>query len=145
MNFVSSTLFTFRIGNGKISYNLGKTLCCCKIHSLLIKMSNKYLLYGWRVSYYTAKVRCYLKYKNIPFEEKLMNLYDLNFQVNKKVNAKVMPVLLSPDGEWIQDSNYIINCLENLHPSPSVYPGIYHCIDSSNVNFMCSYTSQTYC
>lgn len=108
-------------------------------------MSNKYLLYGWRVSYYTAKVRCYLKYKNIPFEEKLMNLYDLNFQVNKKVNAKVMPVLLSPDGEWIQDSNYIINCLENLHPSPSVYPGIYHCIDSSNVNFVCSYTSQTYC
>ena len=34
-------------------------------------MTAKYRLYGTPTSYYTAKVRAYLNYKTIPFEEVL--------------------------------------------------------------------------
>ena len=82
-------------------------------------MSKVAKLYGWKLSYFTGKMYCYLKYKNIPFKEKLMNVYDLQYSAYKKTGAKVMPILVTPEGEWIQDSREIINQMEIKFPPSS--------------------------
>lgn len=81
-----------------------------------------YKLYGWRVSYFTSKLKCYLKYKNILFEEKPMNAFDLYYTAQKKVGARVMPILLTPNNEWLGDTKDIIDELERRFPESKVYP-----------------------
>lgn len=84
-------------------------------------MDKPVVLYGYRCSYYTRKVFCYLKHKNINFIEKRPNAFDMyNFQ--KKVGAAVMPVLQTPDGKYIQDSREIIDTLEAKHPNNPIIP-----------------------
>ncbi len=80
------------------------------------------MLYGWKLSYYTAKVRSYLIYKQIPYFEKDVNMFDLNYTIKKKTGAKVMPVVVTEKNEWLQDSRDIINKLETKYPFPSVIP-----------------------
>jgi glutathione S-transferase len=79
-------------------------------------------LYGWRVSYFTAKLSCYLNYKQIPYEEKYMNAFDLYHTAKKKVGTPVMPILVTPKGEWLQDTKDIIDEMEKRYPEHSVYP-----------------------
>jgi len=43
-------------------------------------MSKPFILYGWHLSYFSGKARCYLKYKGIPFVEGPLNLYTLMVQ-----------------------------------------------------------------
>lgn len=87
-------------------------------------MANKapFILYGWRVSYFTGKLLSYLKYKEIPFIEKANNAFDLFYTVKKQTGATVMPVLKSPDGTMMQDTRYIMNELEKTFPNPSIFP-----------------------
>lgn len=78
-------------------------------------------MYGYRISYYTRKVFCYLKYRNINFIEKKPNAWDMyNFQ--KKVGAAVMPVLKTADGKLIQDSREIIDTLDAKFESNPIVP-----------------------
>lgn len=79
-------------------------------------------LYGWRLSYYTAKVLCYLRYKNIPFVEKPMTFIDIQYRAQKHTGAKVMPIVVTPNGEWIQDTRIIIEHMERLYPEAPVFP-----------------------
>jgi glutathione S-transferase len=81
-----------------------------------------YRLYGWRVSYFTAKLRCYLNYKKIPYEEKPMNVIDLYHTAKNKVGVSVMPILVTPQNEWLQDTKDIINEMERRFPERPVYP-----------------------
>jgi glutathione S-transferase len=76
---------------------------------------------GLSISPYSLKVRAYLRYKAIPFEwidrnrrnEKL-------FQRHARV--QLIPLVLFPDGEAMQDSTPIIERLEEEHPEPSIHP-----------------------
>jgi len=85
-------------------------------------MSKKYTLYGWHLSYYTGKVYCYLRYKQIPFEYKQVSMYTLVRQIKKKTGAAVMPAMTTPAGEWLQDSSVIIDHLEQHYPRSSIHP-----------------------
>lgn len=82
----------------------------------------KYRLYGWHLSYFTGKVLCYLRYKQVPFELRAVNLYTLTQRIKRETGAVVMPVLLTPQGEWIQDSSVIIDCIEARYPHPDIIP-----------------------
>ena len=90
----------------------------------LVLMTNKgqFVLYGWKLSYFTGKLSSYLKYKEIPFVEKANNVFDLFYTVKKQTGAVVMPVLKSPDGIMMQDTRDIMNTLEKSFPHPSVFP-----------------------
>ncbi|MBW2242867.1 MAG: glutathione S-transferase N-terminal domain-containing protein, partial [Deltaproteobacteria bacterium] len=76
---------------------------------------------GLLMSPYSLKVRAYLRYKAIPFvwidrnrrNEKL-------FQRHARV--QLIPLVLFPDGEAMQDSTPIIERLEEEHPEPSIHP-----------------------
>lgn len=79
-------------------------------------------LYGWPLSYFTAKVRSSLHYKQIPFVERPLNLWQLLVTVPRRTGATVMPVLVTPEGRWLQDSSVIIDHLEAQPGSRSLLP-----------------------
>ena len=74
-------------------------------------MSNPYILYAWPMSLYSGKARAYLRYKNIPHVEKAVRLWTLK-TIRQKTGATVMPVVVTPEGEWLQDTSYIMDRLE---------------------------------
>jgi glutathione S-transferase len=85
-------------------------------------MSKKYTLYGWHLSYFTGKVYCYLRYKQIPFVYEQVSMYTLLRKIKRKTGAAVMPVVVSPEGDWLQDSSVIIDHLEQRFPNPTIHP-----------------------
>lgn len=86
-------------------------------------MTKPYLLYGWQLSYFSGKARAYLRYKQIPFREKEVDGYTLMRRIPRKTGSSpVMPVVVTPEGEWLQDTTHIIETLEGRFPAPSVYP-----------------------
>ena len=86
-------------------------------------MARPYVLYGWQLSYFTGKVRCYLRHKDIPFDDRPVDLYTLMVRVRQRTGAVVMPVLVTPEGQWLQDSSVIIDHLEPLFPQAPIHPG----------------------
>ena len=85
-------------------------------------MHNTYTLHGWHLSYYTGKVLCYLRYKGIPFDGPRASAWTLLQQIKKRFGSAVMPVLVTPEGQWIQDSGDIIAQLEQRFPARSITP-----------------------
>ena len=79
-------------------------------------------LYGWHVSYFAGKVRCYLKYKGIPHVEQPIHLWQLLVTLKRKTGASVMPVVHTADGLWLQDSSDILDHFEARVPTPSIVP-----------------------
>ena len=67
-------------------------------------MTDIYTLYGSYASYYTAKVRSYLRKKGIPFVERLPSDPMFRNKVRPASGSHRIPQLLTPDGVVIQDS-----------------------------------------
>lgn len=86
-------------------------------------MHDRYTLYGWQVSYFAGKVRCYLEHKRIPYDERPINLWQLLVTLKRRTGASVMPVVVTPEGRWLQDSSDIIDHLEARFPERPVVPG----------------------
>jgi len=74
------------------------------------------------LSYYTGKVRCYLRYKEVPFEEVLGSADVYEKVIVPKTGVRFVPVLITPSGEAVQDSTDIIDYVERKHPKFGVYP-----------------------
>ena len=85
-------------------------------------MKNTYRLYGWHLSYFSGKARAYLRYKGIPFDDVAVNAWTLLKRFPKKTGATAMPVVVTPEGEWLQDTTAIIEQLERRHPELPVMP-----------------------
>jgi glutathione S-transferase len=79
-------------------------------------------LFGAEVSYYTGKVRAYLRYKGIPFIELAATRDVYRNVIVPRTGVRFIPVLISDDDVAVQDSAEIIDFLEKRHPKPSVYP-----------------------
>ena len=86
-------------------------------------MKNKgYALYGASLSYYTGKVRGYLRRKRIPFDDVLASAEEFRNVIIPRVGAAILPVLVTPEDETVQDSTEILDFLEQRFPDPSIYP-----------------------
>ena len=85
-------------------------------------MAPDYILYGSDHSYFTGKVRPYLRYKGLNYEERLATREVYKQIILPRVGAPIIPVLETADGEIVQDTTDIIDLLESRHPQPSVYP-----------------------
>lgn len=83
---------------------------------------NAYHLYGSEISYFTGKVRAYLRWKNIPFKEIASDAAAFREVIVPRVGFPVIPVLITPDDNCLQDSTEIIDALDACSPCPSVYP-----------------------
>lgn len=82
----------------------------------------RYQHYGWPVSYYSGKTRAYLHYKGIPFDDIAPSFRLMQGELKRRVGYTVMPVVVTPDDETLQDSSEIIDWFEAKYPEPSVYP-----------------------
>ena len=85
-------------------------------------MSATYTLYGSYASYYTAKVRSYLRKKGIPFVERLPSDPVFRNKVRPASGSHRIPQLLTPKGEVIQDSVEIVDYLEARFPDLPAFP-----------------------
>lgn len=83
-------------------------------------MVSGYRLYGHEVSLFSGKARAYLKYKNIPFSESLSA--ENRAEIKENIGRQVIPVVCTPDGDYLQDTTVIIDALEKQFPTKSVYP-----------------------
>lgn len=81
-----------------------------------------YRLYGAEISYFTGKVRAYLRWKDIPFEEIPADATAFRDVIVPRVGFPVIPVLIAPDDSCLQDSTDIIDALEACSAGPSAYP-----------------------
>lgn len=85
-------------------------------------MPGKYRLYGVEGSYYAAKVRSYLIKKPLPFEEINADRRAFNEVIIPAVGYPIIPVVVTPDGEVIQDSALIVDTLEAAFPHKPLRP-----------------------
>lgn len=85
-------------------------------------MSKPYIHYAWHLSYFSGKSRAYLRYKDIPFVEKAIDFFTFMYKAKKHTDAAVMPVIVDPSGQWLQDTSVIIDTLEQRFPKSPVIP-----------------------
>lgn len=81
-----------------------------------------YQLIGAPVSLYTGKVRSYLQFKGMVFEEQLATPQVFKDVIIPRTGVRYIPVLVTPEDDVIQDSTEIIDHLEKRCPHPSIYP-----------------------
>ena len=87
-------------------------------------------LIGCENSYFTGKIRGYLRWKGVPFEEVLSAVDVYKKLIMPRVGWSVIPVLVVPPAAsatgaplFIQDTSDIIDAVERMHPAlPSVLP-----------------------
>jgi glutathione S-transferase len=85
-------------------------------------MSIDYVLYGADHSLYTGKVRAYMRYKGLNWEERTATRDIYKAVLIPRVGIPIIPVLETATGEYVQDSTDIIDFLEARHPEGAVYP-----------------------
>jgi glutathione S-transferase len=81
-----------------------------------------YILYGSEHSLFTGKVRAYMRYKGLNWEERAATRDIYRSVILPKIGAPIIPVLETAAGEYVQDTTDIIDYLEARHPSAPVYP-----------------------
>ncbi len=84
-------------------------------------MANIYRIFGAELSPYSVKVRSYFRYKGIPHEWILRNP-DSQAEYQKYARLPIVPLVVTPQDEGIQDSTPIIERLESLYPQPAIHP-----------------------
>jgi len=77
-------------------------------------------LLGHDFSLYSGKARAYLRHKQVPFVEGVTP--EDRQLIQERVGRRVIPVVVTPNGDCIQDTTEIIDYFERLYPERSVYP-----------------------
>lgn len=84
--------------------------------------TDPYRLYGAQISYFTGKVRAYLRWKKLPYVEIPADANVYRDVIMPRVGFPVIPVVVTPQDETLQDTTEIIEALERRHPEPSIQP-----------------------
>ena len=84
-------------------------------------MSEQYRIFGAEVSPYSVKVRSYFRYKQIPHEW-IVRGPASTAEYQKYAKLPIIPLVVSPEGDAMQDSTPIIEQLEQRFPEPSIHP-----------------------
>lgn len=85
-------------------------------------MQNVPLLLGALCSRYSARVRSYLIKKRIEYVERVPTLWTYKVTIARRFGDASLPVLITPEGEWIADSEVILDRLEARHPDEPILP-----------------------
>jgi glutathione S-transferase len=81
-----------------------------------------YILHGAATSPFVRKTWLFLKEKGLEFEHHQLDPLDKSERFLSMNPLGRIPVLEETDGNLISDSSVICDYLENVHPSPSLYP-----------------------
>lgn len=86
-------------------------------------MTDTFTLYGMTASLYTGKVRAYMRYNSIPFREIKAGSAQFAKTVKPAVGRWIVPVIETPEGDYVQDGSVILDYFEqNGHSIKSIYP-----------------------
>jgi glutathione S-transferase len=80
-----------------------------------------YRIFGSELSPYSVKVRSYFRYKGLPHEWLLRSSAN-QAEFQKYAKLPLVPLVVTPEGEGIQDSTPIIERLEAANREPSIAP-----------------------
>ncbi len=80
-----------------------------------------YRIYGSELSPYSVKVRSFFRYKNIDHDW-ILRSPTVQAEFQKYAKLPLVPLVVTPEGEGIQDSTPILERFEASHPEPSVTP-----------------------
>ena len=83
-------------------------------------MPDVYHVIGAENSPYSIKVRAYFRYKQIPHEWLSRGQAQAEYQKHAKL--PLVPLVVTPEDEGIQDSTPIIEAMEQRVPKPSIHP-----------------------
>lgn len=84
-------------------------------------MANAYRIFGSEMSPYSVKVRSWFRFKGLAHLWLLRNAQTLpEYQQHAKL--PLIPLVITPEGEGLQDSTPIIERLETRHPEPAIHP-----------------------
>ena len=87
-----------------------------------------YRLFSWEHSYFSGKVRAYLRFKQrhgalgSGFEDVLATPELVAGMLIPRSGSGAVPQLLTPDGEWVQDSSEILDLCEARHREMPILP-----------------------
>ncbi len=84
-------------------------------------MSDAHKLFGSEMSPYSVKVRSYLRYKGISHEW-IERGPSNQSEFAKYAKLPLVPLVVTPDAQGLQDSTPIVEALETKFPQPSVHP-----------------------
>ncbi len=80
-----------------------------------------YRIFGSELSPYSVKVRSFFRYKNIDHDW-IPRSPAVQAEFQKYAKLPLVPLVVTPEGEGIQDSTPILERFEASHPEPSVIP-----------------------
>jgi glutathione S-transferase len=84
-------------------------------------MSEVYRVYGVELSPFSVKVRSYLRYKQVPHEWIVRNAETMA-DYQKYAKIPIIPLVVTPDEEGMQDSTPIMEAIDERFPDPSTHP-----------------------
>ena len=85
-------------------------------------MTNTFRIFGSELSPYSVKVRSYFRYKQIPHQW-ILRSPAVQAEFDKYAKLPLVPLVVTPDGQGIQDSTPIIETMEAKFARPSIMPG----------------------
>lgn len=85
-------------------------------------MTGMFTQIGVPLSLYSGKTRSYLLHKRIPFVERGSNLWEYGITIPRRTKAAAVPIVITPEGDYLQDSSDIIDRLEARFPNNPVLP-----------------------
>src|ERR1051326_1017261 len=84
-------------------------------------MANTYRIFGSELSPYSVKVRSYFRYKKLPHEWVLRSSVNQE-EYQRYAKLPLIPLVVTPDGQGLQDSTPLIEHFEKPPPAPSTHP-----------------------
>ena len=81
-----------------------------------------YTLYGSEVSLFTGKIRAYLRYKQLPFEEVLSTVRVYKKIIRPNTGVMFIPVVKTPDQQYLQDTARIVDFIEQNTSDRGIIP-----------------------
>src|SRR6185436_17897719 len=87
-----------------------------------MRADRDYRFYASEVSYFSAKVRPALRYKGVPYAEILATPHAYRTVIRPRIGFNMIPVVVTPGDETLQDSSDILDALEARFPEPRLYP-----------------------
>lgn len=84
-------------------------------------MADVYRIFGAELSPYSVKVRSYFRYKRLPHEW-IPRTTANQAEFDRHARLPLIPLVVTPGGEGLQDSTPIIEHFEALFPEPSIQP-----------------------
>lgn len=81
-----------------------------------------YKIFGSELSPYSVKVRSFFRYKKLPHEW-ILRSPAVQAEFQKYAKLPLVPLVVTPEGEGVQDSTPILERFEASTPEPSTVPG----------------------